>query len=69
MPKEWVLKLWNFLFELQEFDARMLSGVGYTIVPRLSYGTNTELEHGHGMDVKLCMLQTSCIPTSLPIMA
>jgi hypothetical protein len=41
-----------------------LSGVGYTIVPRLSYETSTALEHGHGMDVKLCMLQTSCIPTS-----
>ena len=26
---------------------RTLSGVGYTIVPRLSYDTRTEMEHGH----------------------
>ena len=55
MPNEWVLKPCD-LSNFKSLMGRTLSEVGYTIVPRLSYGTRTEMKHGRGVHVKLCML-------------
>ena len=43
---------------------KMLSGLGYTIVPRLSYGARTKIDHVYGEHVRLRMLQVSYITIS-----
>jgi hypothetical protein len=41
IPKDCVLKPWDFLSNLKSLMGSVLSGVDYIIVPRLSYGTRT----------------------------